>query len=133
MKAKKEKPRTIDEYLAALGNEKRAALEKLRKNIRSAAPAAQECISYGIPAFRLGGRMLLAFGAATNHCAFYAGALPLKVHEKELKAYDTSTGTIRFQTERSLPATLVRKLVRTRIAERAPRQPAAKSRAARRR
>jgi uncharacterized protein YdhG (YjbR/CyaY superfamily) len=75
--------------------------------------------------------MLLAFGAAANYCAFYAGALPLKVHEKEL-AYDTSTGTIRFQTERPLPATLVRKLVRTRIAERAPRQPAA-SRAARRR
>ena len=133
MKAKKEKPRTIDEYLAPLGNEKRAALEKLRKAIRSAAPAAQECISYGIPAFRLGGRMLLAFGAAANHCALYAGALPLKAHEKELKAYDTSKGTIRFQAERPLPATLVRKLVKTRIAERGPRQPAATSRAARRR
>jgi uncharacterized protein YdhG (YjbR/CyaY superfamily) len=133
MKAKKEKPRTVDEYLAPLSNEKRAALEKLRKTIRSAAPAAEECISYGIPAFRLGGRMLLAFGAAANHCALYAGALPLEAHKKELEAYDTSKGTIRFQTERPLPATLVRKLVKTRVAERAPRQPAAKSRAARRR
>jgi uncharacterized protein YdhG (YjbR/CyaY superfamily) len=63
----------------------------------------------------------------------YAGALPLKVHEKELKAYDTSKGTIRFQAERPLPATLVRKLVKTRVAERGPGQPAAKKRAARRR
>ena len=47
------KPKTIDEYLAALGDEQRAALEKLRKSIRAAAPKAQECISYGLPAFRL--------------------------------------------------------------------------------
>ena len=127
------KPQTIDEYLASLSNEKRAALQKLRRAIRAAAPAAEECISYGIPAFRLGGRMLLAFGAAANHCAFYAGALPLKAHEKELNTYDTSKGTIRFQTERPLPATLVRKLVKTRIAERGHQPPAAKSRAARRR
>ena len=133
MKAKKMKPGTIDEYLEPLDREKRAALEKLRKTIRSAAPAAEECISYGIPAFRLGGRMLLAFGAAANHCAFYAGASPIKAHEKELEAYDTSKGTIRFQTESPLPAALVRKLVKTRIAERGPRPPAAKSRTARRR
>ena len=129
MKAKNEKPRTIDEYLAPLSQEERAALEKLRRTIRSAAPAAEECISYGIPAFRLGGKMLLAFGAAANHCAFYAGALPLKAHEKELKAYDTSKGTIRFQTVTPLPATLVRKLVKTRIAQRAGRRKAAKGRA----
>jgi uncharacterized protein YdhG (YjbR/CyaY superfamily) len=127
------KPGTIDEYLEPLDREKRGALEKLRKTIRSAAPSAEECISYGIPAFRLGGRLLLAFGAGANHCAFYPGALPLKAHEKELEAYDTSKGTIRFQAERPLPATLVRKLVKTRVAERGPGQPAAKSSAARRR
>src|SRR5258706_7541657 len=110
MKAKKEKPRTVDEYLAPVSNDKRAALEKLRKTIRSAAPAAEECISYGIPAFRLAGRILVAFGAAAKHCALYAGALPLEAHKKELEAYDTSKGTIRFQTERPLPATLVRQL-----------------------
>ena len=132
MKAKKEKPRTVDEYLAPLSNEKRAALEKLRKTIRSAAPAAEECLCYGIPAFRLAGRMLLAFGAATNHCAFYAGAWPIQAHNKELEAYDTSKGTIRFQADRPLPATLVRKLVKTRVAERAGRRKAAKGRAPRR-
>ncbi|OGO48993.1 MAG: hypothetical protein A2Z30_02495 [Chloroflexi bacterium RBG_16_64_43] len=113
------KPKTIDEYLAPLSSEKRAALEKLRRAIRSAAPKAEECISYRVPAFRLGGRMLVAFGAAANHCAFYPGAFPVEAHKNELKAYDTSKGTIRFQADRPLPAILVRKLVRTRIAERA--------------
>ena len=111
------KPRTIDEYLAPLSNEKRAALEKLRRAIRSAAPKAEECISYQIPAFRLGGRLLVAFGAAANHCAFYPGASPVEAHKDELKAYDTSKGTIRFQADKPLPAALVRKLVKTRIAK----------------
>src|SRR6267142_2818479 len=111
------KPKTIDEYLAPLSKEKRAALEKLRRAIKSAAPKAEECISYQLPAFRLGGRLLVAFGAAANHCAFYPGAHPVQAHKNELKAYDTSKGTIRFQADSPLPATLVRKLVKTRIAE----------------
>ena len=116
------RPKTIDEYLAALSDDKRAALEKLRRTIRAAAPKAEECISYQIPTFRLDGRMLVSFGAAANHCAFYPGSFPLKAHKDELKRYDTSKGTIRFQADTPLPATLVRKLVKTRIAERAARQ-----------
>ena len=127
------KPRTIDEYLAPLSTEKRAALEKLRRAIKSAAPEAEECISYRIPAFRLGGRLLVGFGAAANHCAFYPGAHPVKAHKEELKAYDTSKGTIRFRADSPLPASLVRKLVKTRIAEYAARQPAAAGGARRRR
>jgi uncharacterized protein YdhG (YjbR/CyaY superfamily) len=115
----KAKPQTIDEYLAPLSNEKRAALEKLRRAIKSTAPKAEECISYQIPAFRLNGKMLVAFGAAVKHCAFYPGAAPVKACKKELKAYDTTTGTIRFPADSPLPASLVRKLVKTRIAERA--------------
>jgi uncharacterized protein YdhG (YjbR/CyaY superfamily) len=110
-------PQTIDEYLAPLSNDKRAALEKLRKAIKSAAPRAEECISYQIPGFRLSGRLLVSFGAAAKHCAFYPGAHPVKAHQDELKAYDTSKGTIRFPADRPLPAALVRKLVKTRIAE----------------
>ena len=127
------KPQTIDEYLAPLSNEKRAALEKLRRAIKSAAPKAEECISYDIPAFRLGGRLLVAFGAAAKHCAFYPGAHPVKAHQDELKAYDTSKGTIRFPADSPLPATLVRKLVKTRIAEYAAKQTAAADRSTRRR
>jgi uncharacterized protein YdhG (YjbR/CyaY superfamily) len=127
------KPQTIDEYLAFLSNEKRAALEKLRKAIKSAAPKAQECISYGIPGFRLGGRYLMGFGAAANHCSFYPGAYPVEAHKDELKAYDTSKGTIRFQADSPLPATLVRKLVKTRIAEYAGKPTIAAAGAKRRR
>ena len=62
------KPGTVDEYLATLSDDKRAALQKLRKAIRAAAPKAEECISYQIPSFKLNG-MLVGFGAAANHCA----------------------------------------------------------------
>ena len=113
------KPRTIDEYLATLSVGKRAALQKLRRAIKSAAPEAEECISYQIPAFRFRGRILVWFGAATNHCSFYPGAHPIKVLEDELEGYETSKGTIRFPEDASLPATLVRKLVKARIAEQA--------------
>ena len=118
MKGKpKTNAKTIDEYLAGLPDEKRTALEKLRKTIRAAAPRAEECISYGIPAFRLDGRMLVAFGAAANHCAFYPGSFPVEAHKDEVKDYDTSKGTIRFQAAKLLPVALVRKMVRARIAE----------------
>jgi len=114
-------PKTIDEYLAPLSDEKRAALEKLRRAIKSAAPEAEECISYQIPGFRLNGRLLVSFGAAANHCAFYPGKFPVEDNKDELKAYDTSKGTIRFPADKPMPATLVRKIVKSRIAEHAAR------------
>ncbi len=112
-------PKTIDEYLASLSNDKRAALEQLRKIIRTAAPRAEECISYGLPTFRLDGRSIACFGAAANHCAIYGA---VQAFEVELKAYDTSKGTIRFQPTNPLPASLVRKLVKARIAKNAAHQ-----------
>jgi uncharacterized protein YdhG (YjbR/CyaY superfamily) len=127
----KAKPRTIDEYLAALSDDKRAALQRLRKIIRAAAPRAEECISYQLPSFRLDGRGLVWFGAAANHCAIYG---VVGADKDELKDYDTSgKGTIRFQADNPIPATLVRKLVKARISKNAgPRRKAA-DRAARRR
>ncbi len=117
------KPKTIDEYLAALSADKRAALEKLRKAIRAVAPKAEECISYQIPAFRLNGRMLVGFGATANHCAFYPmSSATVAAHKDELKDYDTSKGTVRFQADKPLPVALVRKLVKARIAENAGRR-----------
>lgn len=109
--------RTIDEYLARLGPEQRAALQALRETIRTAAPAAEECISYSLPAFRLNGP-LVAFGATANHCAFYpmSGTI-LESFREELKTYPTSKGTIRFQPDRPLPARLVRRIVQARLAE----------------
>jgi len=116
------KPKTIDEYLAALSADQRAALEKLRKTIRAAAPEAEECISYQLPAFRQNG-MLVAFGATANHCAFYPmSSNTVAAHQEELRNYDTSKGTIRFPADKPLPAALVRKLVKARIAENGSRQ-----------
>ncbi len=110
------KARTIDEYLAALSGDKRTALEKLRRAIQAAAPKAQECISYQLPAFRQDG-FLVAFGAARNHCAFYPGSFAIEAHKGELKRYDTSKGTIRFPADKPLPVALVRRLVKARIAD----------------
>ena len=108
---------TIAAYIASQDKPKRAALQKLRKDIRAAAPEAVECISYGIPAFRLDGKMIVAFGASAKHCSFYPGAHPVNTFSKELAKYTTSKGTIRFPAEEPLPTGLVRKLVKARVAE----------------
>ena len=111
------KPKTIDEYLAGVSDEQRAALEKLRKTIRAAAPKAEECISYGIAAFRLN-RMLVGFGASAKQCSFYLmSSSILDGFKDEIKGYTTNKGTIHFQPDKPLPAALVRKLVKARIAE----------------
>jgi uncharacterized protein YdhG (YjbR/CyaY superfamily) len=109
--------RTIDGYLAKVSSDKRAALQKLRKAIRAAAPNVEECVSYGVPSFRLNGKFLVAFGVGANHCSFYPGSRAMEVHRSELRRYDTSKGTLRFPEEKPLPAALVRKLVKARIAD----------------
>jgi uncharacterized protein YdhG (YjbR/CyaY superfamily) len=111
-------PKSIDEYLATVSDDNRAALEKLRKTIKAAAPKAEECISYRLAAFRLNGKMLVAFGATAKHCAFYPmSSSTVEAHKDDLRNYDTSKGTIRFHADKPLPAALVRKLVKARIAE----------------
>jgi uncharacterized protein YdhG (YjbR/CyaY superfamily) len=108
------KPRTIDEFLSGLSDDKRTALERLRRTIGAAVPGAEECIAYGVPAFRLGGKFLVGFGAAANHCSFYPGGTAMTPFLAELARYDLSKGTIRFQPGHGLPAALVRKIVRSR-------------------
>jgi uncharacterized protein YdhG (YjbR/CyaY superfamily) len=110
------KAKTHDEYLAALSDDKQRALEELRKDIKAAAPKAEECINYGIPGFRLNGKLLVSYGAAAKHCAFYPGST-LQAFKKEMKDYDTSgKGTLRFSADKPLPSALVRKIVRARVA-----------------
>jgi uncharacterized protein YdhG (YjbR/CyaY superfamily) len=112
------KPTTIDDYLAGVTSEQRAALEKVRKAIRAAAPDAEECINYGVPAFRLDGKSVAGFGASTKHCSYYpmSGSVVAEL-EQELANYETTKGSIQFPAAKPLPATLVRKLVKARIAE----------------
>jgi len=115
--AKKSAPAlTVDDYLAALPEEARATLEKLRKVVKAAAPKATEVISYQIPMYKHHG-MLVGFAAFKDHCSFFPGANPIATHKDELKAYETSKGTIRFPIGKPLPAALVKKLVKTRVAE----------------
>jgi uncharacterized protein YdhG (YjbR/CyaY superfamily) len=112
------KPHTVDEYLAGLSPANRTALQKVRRAILAAAPEAEECISYGMPAFRLNGKLIAGFKAAASHCSFYPmSGDTVATLKADLGAYDTSRGTIRFPARAGLPATLVRKLVKTRIAE----------------
>lgn len=107
----------IDAYLARVAEPARTTLEKLRRTIRAAAPKATETLSYQIPTFRhLGG--LVGFGATQKHCALYLmSGTVLEVFQEELSAYDTSKGTLRFPVDKPLPASLVRKLVKARLAE----------------
>jgi len=86
------------------------------RQLRRPAPKAEECISYQLPAFRLNGKFLVAYGPGANHCGFYPGSVG-QAFKKELKGYDTSKGTVRFSADKPLPAVLVRKLVRLRIEE----------------
>ncbi|HUE71555.1 MAG TPA: DUF1801 domain-containing protein [Pirellulaceae bacterium] len=117
------KPTTIDEYLAGLGDKERKALDKLRRAIRAAVPQPKECISYGIPAFRLDG-MLVGFGASKKHCSFFLmSGSTVDDHQELLENYDTSKGTIRFPAAKPLPIALVKKLVKARLAENKARRP----------
>ena len=112
------KPQTIDEYLAPLPADQQAVLGKLRATIQTTVPNAEECISYGLAAFKLNGKPLVAIGATENHCAFYLMSnSTVANHAADLAKYDTSTGTIRFAANKPLPAALVKKLVQARIAE----------------
>jgi uncharacterized protein YdhG (YjbR/CyaY superfamily) len=118
MDSTRRKPKTIDEYLAGIDADHRDALQKLRETIHTVAPKAEECISYGIPAFRLNGRSLVFFGAWANHCAFYPGSsATLKKFRNELSDFQTSKGTLRFSPDKPVPVALVKKLLKARIAE----------------
>ena len=122
------KRQTIDEYLARVSPEQRTALNKLRRTIHKAFPRAEECISYGIPAFRLDGRVVAWFAAAAHHLSFFPGGV-LGPFSEELKDYQTSKGTVRFQPDRPLPAGLVRRMINARIARTAARTTRKRTRA----
>jgi uncharacterized protein YdhG (YjbR/CyaY superfamily) len=119
----------VDKYLAKVPHPARTTLQKIRTVIRSAAPReATEAISYGIPAFKYNG-MLVAYAAFANHCSFFpASADLLKEFAEDLKDYPCSKGTIRFAVDKPLPAALVKKLVKARVAKNEAKLKAKKAR-----
>lgn len=113
------RPATIDDYLATLRPEPRAALQHLRTLVHQCVPDAEECLHYGMPAFRRG-RVFLGLGASPRHCSlFLMSSRTLCAFVADLAHHDVGAGTIRFQPDAPLPATLVRRLVRARLAEQA--------------
>jgi uncharacterized protein YdhG (YjbR/CyaY superfamily) len=117
------KPKTVDAYLARLNSEKRNALSELRKMIRAIVPKAEECISYSIPAFRLDGAVVAGFCATAKGCSYFpfSGSTLGKLADA-LQAYDQTKSSLHFHPDKPLPATLVRKLIKARIAEKKGRQ-----------
>ena len=110
-------PKTVNDYLLRVPEPARTTLKKVRAVIRSVAPPeATEGISYGIPTFKYKG-MLASFAAFSEHCSLFPGAGPTIEFKNELKNFQTSKGTIRFAPNKPLPATLLRKLLKARIAE----------------
>jgi uncharacterized protein YdhG (YjbR/CyaY superfamily) len=111
-------PSSVDEYLSQVPEEARAALEKLRKTIKAAAPNTTETISYQMPTFKYQGRALVGIAAFKSHCSLFPYSTKvLETYEEELGSLRTSKGTIRFPADKPLPAGLVRKIVKTRIEE----------------
>jgi uncharacterized protein YdhG (YjbR/CyaY superfamily) len=110
-------PKTIDDYLSRVPEPARSTLQKVRAAIRSALPAAAtETISYKIPAFRHG-QVFIWFAAFTNHCSIFPTGRIIEMFKDDLKPYTISKGTIQFPTDKPLPATLIKKMVKARLAQ----------------
>jgi uncharacterized protein YdhG (YjbR/CyaY superfamily) len=110
-------PKNVDEYIAALPEPARSTLKKMRAAIRSAVPPEDnETISYRIPAFKHK-RVLVWFAAFANHCSLFPTAAVIAAFKNDLKGFSTSKGTIHFSTDKPLPISLIKKLVKARVAQ----------------
>lgn len=111
---------SVEDYLAALPDERRVFVEELRRTIRAAAPEATELISYQMPAFRSHGQFLVSYAAFKDHYSLFpASEAVVEALGEELKPYLSGKGTIRFRADASLPVAIVTKIVRVRFAENA--------------
>jgi uncharacterized protein YdhG (YjbR/CyaY superfamily) len=108
----------IDRYLASVDEPKRAALEELRRNVLAVLPEAEECISYGMPAFKVRGKTVAGFAAFRGHLSYlpHSGSV-LAALEDDLAGYDHTKGSLHFPINETLPTPLVNKLIATRLAE----------------
>lgn len=117
MKAARTVPQTIDEYLAGFPSEVQKILKKIRTTIRKTAPAAEEKISYQIPAFVLNGRILIYFAAWEKHVALYPAPRGHEKFKDELAAYKGGKGTVQFPFDRPIPFGLIGRIVKFKVKE----------------
>lgn len=118
-----EKPKSVQAYFASLPKEQRPPLQKLRETIATAAPDAEEGITYSMPGFLLGGKGFVAYAAFKDHYSFFPmSTKAIDAHRDELGSRVTGKGTISFEYGRPLPTALVKKVVKTRLAEATARQ-----------
>jgi uncharacterized protein YdhG (YjbR/CyaY superfamily) len=115
-------PISVDDYLAGLPDERRAAMEELRQTIRAAAPEATETIAYQMPALRTDGQFLVSYAAYKNHYSLFpASDAVIEALGAELTPYLRGKGTISFPADNALPLDLVTRIVKVRVAENAAR------------
>jgi uncharacterized protein YdhG (YjbR/CyaY superfamily) len=107
---------TVDEYIALHPPSIKAGLNLLRKTIKTAAPGAEETISYQMPAYRLKG-MLAFFSATEKHYGFYPTASPIIAFREKLKSYETSKGTVRFPLDKPIPVKLIAEIVKWKVSQ----------------
>jgi uncharacterized protein YdhG (YjbR/CyaY superfamily) len=113
-----QKPKSVAAYFKRLPPEQREPLKKLRDTIAAAAPEAEEGITYSMPGFLLDGKGFVAYAAFKDHYSFFPmSGLAVETHKRELGERVTGKGTIQFRYEERFPAALVKKVVRTRLAE----------------
>ncbi len=111
-------PTSVEEYLAGLPEDSRAALQRLRETIKAAAPEATETISYQMPTFKEHGRFLVSYAAFKDHCSLYPCTDGMmKACGDEIGPRRTGKGTIRFTPDDPLPPELVSKIVKVRLGE----------------
>ena len=121
---RKATPTSVDEYLARVPQPARSTFKKVRAAIRSALPReATEAISYQIPAFKYKGRPLVWFAAFSNHCSLFPTASVIAAFKDELKGFQVSKGTIQFPVDKPLPAVLLKKMVKARLAQNEKKKP----------
>ena len=108
----------IDEYLVALDEPKRSTLQTLRRTILAIIPDAEECISYGMPAFRLNGRVIAGFAAFKNHLSYlpHSGSVLGELSD-DLAGYKRTEGSLHFPIDKPLPRALVKELIAKRLDE----------------
>jgi uncharacterized protein YdhG (YjbR/CyaY superfamily) len=111
-------PNEIDRYLAGLDEPQRSTLEALRTSILEVVPGAEQCISYGMPAFKVQGKTVAGFAAFKNHLSYlpHSGSV-LATLTDDVAPYETSKGSLKFAINNPLPKRLVKKLVHTRMEE----------------